>query len=121
QEIRDQYMLGDFLLVAPFFAGEKSRKVILPNGKWYDFYTGTLVGENTTITVGQETPDRIPLYVREGGMIPLVAKPLLTPPGQSDNLPLKIRYYGTEPSESRIYDDDGETFAYENRAYSWSK
>ena len=33
-------MVGDNLLVAPLFTGETSRKVILPEGKWYDIYTG---------------------------------------------------------------------------------
>jgi alpha-D-xyloside xylohydrolase len=33
------------LLVAPMFAGDVKRKVILPKGKWYDFYTGKLAGE----------------------------------------------------------------------------
>ncbi len=32
------------LLVAPMFTGETSRNVILPQGNWYDFYTGELVG-----------------------------------------------------------------------------
>ena len=48
-EIKDQYMMGDCILVAPVFTGEKIRKVYLPAGKWYDFYTGELAGENEII------------------------------------------------------------------------
>ena len=70
-DIKDQYMMGDNILVAPVFEGEHSRKVFLPAGKWYDFYTGKLVGENQQVTI--ETPlERIPLFVRDGGIIPMV-------------------------------------------------
>ena len=50
QEVKDQFMVGECLLVAPLFAGEKERKVVLPQGKWFDFYTGDLVGEGEVIT-----------------------------------------------------------------------
>ncbi len=42
KEIKDQYMAGEYLLVAPVFTGQTTRKVVLPKGKWYDFYTGDL-------------------------------------------------------------------------------
>ena len=44
RDIKDQYLVGDDLLVAPMFAEQTSRPVILPNGKWYDFYSGAYVG-----------------------------------------------------------------------------
>ena len=51
REVKDQFMVGPSLLVAPLFAGEEERQVVLPQGKWYDFYTGKLVGEGEVITV----------------------------------------------------------------------
>src|SRR3546814_699234 len=53
REVKDQYMAGEYLLVAPLFAGEESRKVILPRGKWYDFYTGEYVGGGEVIKIGR--------------------------------------------------------------------
>ena len=50
KEVKDQYMMGEYLLVAPMFKGQKSRKIILPQGKWYDFYTGKFVGDGKVIT-----------------------------------------------------------------------
>src|SRR6185503_5630445 len=69
--LKDQYMMGDNILVAPLFAGEKTRRVYLPAGRWYDFYTGELAGEHEVITI---TPglDKIPLFVRDGGIIPMM-------------------------------------------------
>jgi len=40
----DQYLLGDDILVAPIFAGTKSRMVRLPAGNWYDYETGETCG-----------------------------------------------------------------------------
>lgn len=51
REVKDQFMVGPSLLVAPLFAGEEERQVVLPQGKWYDFYTGKYVGEGEVITV----------------------------------------------------------------------
>ncbi len=114
QEIKDQFMVGDNLLVAPLFAGEKNRKVILPKGKWFDFYTGKFAGEGEVITI---TPglDIIPVYVRDGGIIPMTP-PVLTV-GRS-KLPLEIRYYGNKESSYNLYDDDGVSFDYEKGKFT---
>ena len=55
REVKDQFMVGPSLLVAPLFAGEEERQVVLPQGKWYDFYTGKYVGE------GEEKEKSLPL------------------------------------------------------------
>ncbi|MEC5146436.1 TIM-barrel domain-containing protein [Chitinophaga sp. 212800010-3] len=115
KDIKDQFMLGDYLLVAPMFAGETKRKVVLPRGKWYDFYTGQYVGNGEVIEI---TPglDHIPLYVKDGGIIPMVP-PVLHTPVQSETLPLELRHYGDAESNSQVYDDDGETYAYQQGKY----
>jgi alpha-glucosidase (family GH31 glycosyl hydrolase) len=51
RDIRDQFLVGEDLLVAPMFAGDTTRTVILPAGKWFDFYTGALAGQGEIITV----------------------------------------------------------------------
>ena len=38
--VDDQYMIGDRMMVAPLFAGEASRKVVIPQGSWHDFWSG---------------------------------------------------------------------------------
>jgi alpha-glucosidase (family GH31 glycosyl hydrolase) len=117
KEVKDQYMAGENLLVAPMFTGQTSRKVILPKGKWYDFYTGGFAGDGEVISV---TPglDKIPVFVKDGGIIPMM-KPRLHAPKAGEKVDIEIRYYGTKPSTYRLYDDDGETFNYEKGDYSW--
>ena len=117
KEVKDQYMAGNYLLVAPMFTGQTSRKVILPKGRWYDFYTGQFVGDGTIITV---TPglDKIPVYVKDGGIIPMM-QARLHAPAAGEIVDLEIRYYGEKPGNFMLYDDDGESFDYEKGAYTW--
>jgi len=117
KEIKDEYMAGEYLLVAPLFTGQTTRKVILPKGKWYDFYTGAYAGDGEIISV---TPglDKIPVYVKNGGIIPMMP-PLLHAPKAGEKVDLEIRYYGDRPGSCVLYDDDGETFNYEKGDYSW--
>ena len=118
KEIKDQYMAGEYLLVAPLFAGQTSRQVVLPKGKWYDFYTGEYAGNGEVLTV---TPglNKIPVYVKDGAIIPMMKTPLLHAPKAGEKVDLEIRHYGEKPGSYMLYDDDGETYNYEKGAYSF--
>lgn len=117
KEVKDQYMAGEYLLVAPLFTGQQSRKVILPKGKWYDFYTGAYAGDGEIITV---TPGlkKIPVYVKDGGIIPMMP-PLLHAPEKGQKVDLEIRVYGGKAGTYKLYDDDGVTMDYEKGAFDW--
>lgn len=114
REVKDQFMVGNNLLIAPLFQGEKERQVILPSGKWYDFYTGKFVGEGEIITA-KPGLDKIPVYVKDGGIIPLW--PAITEL-ENKQYPLEVRHYGNKPSVYTLYDDDGETFNYEQGEFT---
>lgn len=115
KEVKDQYMMGKFILVAPLFEGDEGRKVILPAGKWYDFYTGKYVGNGEIIEV-KPGFEKIPLFVKDGGIIPMIP-PIRQTSEWKENTPLEIRVYGTAPGEFVLYDDDGTTFDFEKGAY----
>lgn len=114
-----QYLMGESILVAPMFSGEHSREVVLPGGKWYDFYTGEFVGEGETIEVHPGL-DRIPLFVKDGGIIPLIPRRNQMP-GPEEILPLEVRHYGLTAGSFELYDDDGVSFDYEQGRFSWSE
>lgn len=117
KEIKDQYMAGEYLLVAPMFVGQKERTVVLPQGNWYDFYTGKYVGNGERITVSPGL-DRIPVFVKDSAVIPFM-EAMLHAPKAGQKVNLEIRHYGKADGVYRLYDDDGETFDYEKGAYSW--
>jgi hypothetical protein len=65
--VRDEYMLGDRILVAPVVAmGATSRDVTLPSGSWYPLLGGDAV--SGTITVDAPTTE-IPAFVPAGSLI----------------------------------------------------
>lgn len=119
RDIRDQYMVGEDLLVAPMFAGDSTREVVLPPGRWFDFYSGAHAGGGEVITV---TPGlaRIPLFVRDGGIIPMLAEDRLRVPTSGERVALEVRHYGGAEGSFRLYDDDGVSFAYERGDLSWT-
>jgi len=69
-----RYQLGDAFLVAPIVASVTSRDVALPAGaRWYDWWApaAVAIAGGTTVTADVSARERIPLYVREGAIVPL--------------------------------------------------
>ena len=120
RDVRDQFLVGDALLVAPMFAGDTTRTVILPAGKWYDFHTGAYAGAGEVITVKPGLA-RIPVFVKDGGIVPLLADSIRRQVPRTGEMPdLEVRHYGEAGGRFELYDDDGTTFAYELGAFSWT-
>ncbi|MCC6144154.1 MAG: DUF5110 domain-containing protein [Candidatus Hydrogenedentes bacterium] len=117
KDLDSQYLMGDDLLIAPLVAAEKQREVVLPAGRWYDFHTGAYAGAGEVITV---TPalDTIPVFVRDGAIIPLMP-PALNTSAWQDGVPLELRHYGEKSGRGRLYDDDGTTYDCEQGEYAW--
>ncbi len=111
------WYLGDSLLVAPLFAGETWRDLYLPTGDWFDFETGERFEGGTTHRLYPGL-DKIPVFVRNGGIIPLQPECDHAPP-TGVAVPLEVRHYGDAPGRFALYDDDGETFDFERGAYRW--
>ena len=113
-EKTDQFMFGPSILVAPFYEDQATRREVqLPSGNWYDFYSGKRVGNGETITVSaSDLQDRIPLFVKDGAIIPMLTKPVQRVQDAVGH-PLEIRWYGENPGQGHLYEDDAETFDYE--------
>jgi alpha-glucosidase (family GH31 glycosyl hydrolase) len=106
----DQYLWGRNILVAPVYTkGATSRKVYLPEGVWYDWWTDKK--ENGGQHVRKEVDLSImPIYVREGSIIPI--DPVKQYTTQEVNEPMTIRIYSGSNGEFTLYEDDGITLDY---------
>jgi alpha-glucosidase (family GH31 glycosyl hydrolase) len=106
----DQYLWGRDVLVAP--VTEKAatvRRVYLPPGSWYDFWTEEKLegGREIERAVDLST---MPLYVRAGSILPLGPVKQYTSDKVDD--PLIFSIYPGLDGTSMLYEDDGETFNY---------
>ena len=99
-----QYLLGDSLLVAPVIAGEEQREVYLPEGEWYDFWTGRKQAGKQHVKVPVPL-DQIPVFVKTGTVLPLAQPTLHT--AHPDAFVLTARVYGEGNQRCLLYEDDG--------------
>ncbi|MHC5108327.1 MAG: glycoside hydrolase family 31 protein [Planctomycetota bacterium] len=112
------FMFGPDILVAPFIGQATRRTVNLPQGNWYDFYTGKLMGNAVSIDVSaDQTHNLPPLFVKEGAVIPMLKKSRLRTRDMF-GAELEIRHYGTAPGRCELYEDDGTSFDHEKGAFN---
>lgn len=106
-DIFNEYLIGNSILAAPVIFGEKTKRVYLPKGDWYDFFTGEKHSGGSYIEIDTSNLDTIPVYVRENSIIPL-AKPLeyIT---ENTVFELTPKSFGENPESFILYEDDGLT------------
>ncbi len=112
--ISDQLMLGSSLLAAPIYRpGVDHRAVYLPEGCWYDWWSGE-VFEGPTHILAHAPLERMPLYVRAGSIIPMAPVMQYVDERPLDQLTLRV-WKGT--GEFTLYEDDGHSFEYKTGAF----
>jgi alpha-glucosidase len=113
---QDEFTYGDKILICPVMRpGQKNRKLYLPKGTWYNFWTYELVegGKELVVPTPLET---IPIFVKAGSVIP--EYPVMQYVGEKEieEVTLNI-YYSNYEVNSFFFEDYGETFAYEQDIY----
>jgi alpha-glucosidase (family GH31 glycosyl hydrolase) len=89
--IGDEYMYGDALLVAPVVArGLTSRKVYLPDPRYFDFWTGERVAGGTEIDAAAPL-DTVPVYALMGAIVPMLAPDVETVVPASDGSAVSLQ------------------------------
>jgi alpha-D-xyloside xylohydrolase len=103
--VDDQFLVGDGLLVAPVVAGQSKRGVYLPEGEWFDHWSGRRYTGRQRIEI--EVPlDEIPLFVRSGTLLPVATPTLHTDDPRSGEL--TVLAYGTADAALTLYEEEGE-------------
>jgi len=112
---QEEYMFGDNLLVAPVSCNQDFARVYLPEGGWYRFSSGEFYQGKQEVIVSAPLDD-LPVFVKASGIIPMQSVIQNTSEKPSDTLDLHI-YYGMKPCTFLYYEDDGQTYNFENGAY----
>ena len=89
--------------------GATSRRLYLPPGTWYDFWTEERLagGRDIDRPVDLETT---PLHVRTGAILPL--GPVKQYVDEAVDAPLTLVVYSGADGTASLYEDDGRSFAY---------
>ncbi|MGM0789429.1 MAG: glycoside hydrolase family 31 protein [Bacillota bacterium] len=109
--LSDQFMIGDNVIIAPIMQpGTSHRAVYLPEGMWVDYWTGSIYeGEkHHLIKAPLET---LPIFISKGTMLAHGEA------GAAGPLTLHLYYEEGAECSYTLYEDDGETFAYEEGEY----
>ncbi len=113
----DEYMFGPYLLVCPVYEYKaRSRKVYLPSTTgWYDFYSGKYWGGGQTIDA-QAPLEKIPLFVKEGSIIPI--GPEIQYTGEKPADPITLYVYAGRDGYFELYEDENVNYNYEKGKFT---
>jgi alpha-glucosidase (family GH31 glycosyl hydrolase) len=114
-----QYMFGDELLAVPVYEkGATKQKVFLPAGNWINYWTGEQLQGNAEHTVAAPL-HQIPLFVKQGSIIPLRKYASSIEKGNNNTLLLHV-YPGADGSFN-LLEDDGSSNDYLKGIYASTK
>jgi alpha-glucosidase len=106
-----EFMFGDGLLVAPkVYEFDEPYEVSLPKGDWFNYWTGEKLSGGQKIKVDPPL-DTLPVYVRAGTILP--QQPVVQYVGETPQGPLELRVYPGPNCRGGLYQDDGNTLAYQ--------
>ena len=115
--IADQFMFGPYLLVNPVtHAGQETRSLYLPAGRLDRFLDRRAVGRWQLGERAASPIDFIPLFVRDGAILPL--GPKVQYAEQDPFGPTELRVYRGADGTFDIYEDAGDGYGYEHGEYA---
>jgi alpha-glucosidase len=107
--IEDEYLVGRDLLVAPVVRESAAKRgVYFPAGDdWVDWWTGRTYEGGKDAEV-EAPPDRLPLFVRAGAVIP--TQPVVQHTGEMPKAPLTLLVAPGADGTSSFYEDAGDGY-----------
>ena len=110
---RNQYLFGDDILVAPVTAlgkeGYATVQVWLPEGKWYEWQTRTMLDGGRTVE-RTFALDEYPVYVRAGAILPMYGDTVKNLNANDEEILLTLFPGGS--GEFSLYEDNGDDKRY---------
>lgn len=107
----NEFMFGPDLLVAPKVDDKVGTyDVTVPPGTWYNFWSGQVVSGGKFAV--SPSLDAVPVFVRGGAIIP--EQPIVQNTDQIPQGPLQVSVYPGPDCGGSVYQDDGNTLAYQH-------
>ncbi|MAT90350.1 MAG: glycosyl hydrolase [Flavobacteriaceae bacterium] len=114
----DEFMFGKHLLVCPILQpNSKGRRMYVPKGNWFNYWTHEVVEGGKELWVDADI-DSIPLFVKEGAIIPKY--PVQQYVGEKVIEEVELEVYYKEGKESSVlYEDAHEGYDYKKGRFSY--
>jgi alpha-glucosidase len=117
--VSDQFMTGPAIMQAPILTEENKRSVMLPEGKWYEWFGKEWLDGGKTVDV--ELPlEQTTLYLRDGYVIPVLAGEVFHEKESRNFTNVEFIALLNDVAEVSYtyYEDDGATQQYKNGVYN---
>jgi alpha-glucosidase (family GH31 glycosyl hydrolase) len=106
----DQFLWGRDLLISPVVEkGATSRRLYLPRGNWFDFWTNERAAGGREIDRAVDL-DTLPIHVRAGAILP--TGPIKQFVDEPVDAPLTVTIFPGADGDFVLYEDDGRSFAH---------
>ena len=115
RNLNSEFLVGETLLVAPILEqGATKRMIYLPEGVWYDYWTGER-HEGGRYLLRDAPLDVCPIYMKAGGIIPCYEPVQYVGEKPYHKLQLLVTPGGASYTH---FQDNGEDYAYKQGAYN---
>jgi alpha-glucosidase len=114
----DEFIFGNQILICPILEPNSlGRRMYLPKGNWYNYWTNELVSGKKELWVATDF-DQIPIFIKEGAIIPKY--PIQQYVGQIENPEITLDiYYKLGKEKSYVYEDAHDGYDYNKGRYSY--
>ncbi|MBP6558501.1 MAG: DUF5110 domain-containing protein, partial [Flavobacterium sp.] len=113
----DEFIFGNQILVCPILEpNAQGRRMYLPKGNWYNFWTNELVEGKKELWI-KTSFDQIPIFIKEGAIIPKYPVQQYVGELQFDELTLDA-YYKVGKEKSTVYEDAQDGYDYNKGRFS---
>lgn len=129
ENLDDQFLVGDSILAAPIVRGEgdgkelvirgercQFRHITLPPGWWFDLNLGEWIEGGRTIQYAAGSAE-VPLFVRDGAIIPYCNGPMKNSLIELDRIELHV-FMKEQPGRLAYFVDDQQTRNYQSGRYN---
>jgi alpha-D-xyloside xylohydrolase len=116
-DIKDQWMFGPAFMACPVGQYKaRNRKVYFPKASgWYNLYDGEFIEGGQSLVV--DAPfERIPVFVREGSIVPF--GPEIQYSSEKPASEITLYVYAGRNGQFQLYEDEGTNYDYEKGKYA---
>ncbi len=116
----DEFVFGEKILACPILEpNAKGRRMYIPRGNWYNFWTNDVVKGGKEMWVDADI-DSVPIFIKEGAIIPKYPVQQFVGEKEIKELTLDV-YYKEGKEDSELYEDSNDGYDYTKGRYSLKK